>query len=461
MRIIGRIGALAILIAAGIAIFTYRDALWNQVSRVFAAAEEDPVPVARLSKEAYDLTVPATGEIVGLESVDVATPSTPSGSLKLAWLIAEGSFIEPGDVVIRFDSTDARLSLERQQNTLQANEERTKITTSTQSKDQKVLGIDQQDAELDYEYAMTVLPEDETIFSKWQIIEAGINAKFAKEKIDFLKNKSKVQQRVARADQQILAIEKNKAQGEIGLTQGTLNSLEVRTPAGGLVLWRRDRRRDPQVGDECQPGQVLVEVVNLSVLQARIYALERDGGNLAKGQEVLIRLDAMPEKVYHGIIGSVSATAQALERNSPLRHFTCDVLIADAGEDIKRIRPGMYVRGDVLLQKYEFCYVVPASAVTYKEDEDVVYVQKGDTFEPRTVETGMSTHGQAIILKGVEEGDIIALRNPFETRKLTLPDFSKGQVRQGRGPGMGGPGGPMNIQIQGGPGGGMRIDVRR
>jgi len=119
-------------------------------------------------------------------------------------------------------------------------------------------------------------------------------------------------------------------------------------------------------------------------------------------------------------------------------------MISDAGEDLRIIRPGMNVRGDVLLAKYDSCFVVPASAVTPKDNENLVYVQKGERFLARPVETGMSTHGQAIILKGVDEGETIALRNPFETRKLVLPDFSKGAAGR-RGPG---------------PGGGMRIEIR-
>jgi hypothetical protein len=307
---------------------------------------------------------------------------------------------------------------------------------------------------MDYEYAMTVMPQDETIFSKWDIITAQVNANLSKERIDYLKAKGKTQQRIARSDQQILAIERNRAQSEIGIIQRTLNSLELQTPAGGLALYRRDRMREPQIGDESQPGQVLVEVVDLAVLQARIYVLERDGGNLAKDQEVLVRLDAIPEKEYHGVIRSVSAVAQSLQRNSPLRYFTCDVGISDAGADLKRIRPGMYLRGDVILDKYDSCFVVPASAVTYKEKEQqsLVYVRKGDTFVARPVQTGLSAHGEAVILAGVDDGELIALRNPFETRKLSLPDFSKGSQAGGRMRGPGPGGGGMQIIRIGGPG---------
>ena len=207
MKNAGRIIALVVLIVAGVLLFQYRDSISSKFSKVLAAAEDDPIPVTKLTRQPFLLTVPATGEVVGLETSPVATPNTPSGSLKLSWLVPEGTFVGAGDTVIRFDSTDARLNLEKQQNTLETNQERTKIKTLQQGTDDKVMGIDQTSAEMEYEYAMTVLPEDESIFSKWDIITAQADANFAKERIDFLKNKAKTQTRTARPDQQTLATE--------------------------------------------------------------------------------------------------------------------------------------------------------------------------------------------------------------------------------------------------------------
>jgi HlyD family secretion protein len=370
----------------------------------------------------------------------VETPNTSSGSLKIAWLIPEGTFVKAGAPVIRFDSTDAKISLEKQQNTLDANQENTKITTWRQSTDEKVLKIDRTDAEEEYQYALTVMPQDESIFSKWDIITAQADARYSKERIEFLRSKGKTQQRIARSDQQILSIERNKAQSEVSVIKQTLNSLELQAPVSGLVLYRRDHREDPQIGNQSHPGQVVVEIINLDILQARIYVLERDGGSLAKDQPVVIKLDAIPDKEYHGSIRTVSSVAGSLERNSPLRYFTCDVSIADAARDLKRIRPGMNLRGEVVLQKYESCFVVPSGAVNYrdKERDSQVYVKKADKFEARTVKTGLSSHGEAIILEGVNEGEWVALTNPYETRKLYLPDFNKGgsQDSMGMPPGM-------------------------
>ena len=322
-----------------------------------------------------------------------------------------------------------------------------------QGTEEKVLAIDRKDAEEDYQYAVTVMPQDESIFSRWDIITAQADANYSKERIEFLKSKGKTQQRIARSDQQILNIERNKAQSQVSLLKETLNSLELRAPVSGLVLYVREHREDPKVGDQSFPGQSVIELINLDVLQARIYVLERDGGNLAKDQPVVIKLDAIPEKEYHGMIRSVSSVAASLERNSPLRYFTCDVAVGDAGRDLKRIRPGMNLRGEVVLQKYESCFVVPSGAVTYREKEkdSQIYVKKGDRFVAQTVQTGLSSHGEAIILGGVQDGELIALTNPYETRKLHLPDFSKGSTQQGRGP-MGGmpPQGMMMRMMRGG-----------
>ena len=88
----------------------------------------------------------------------------------------------------------------------------------------------------------------------------------------------------------------------------------------------------------------------------------------------------------------------------------------------------MNLRAEVVLEKYDSCFVVPSSAVTYREREkDIqVYIKQGDSFEAKSVQIGLSSHGEAVILDGVEEGELLALRNPYETRQLYLPDFSKG-----------------------------------
>jgi multidrug efflux pump subunit AcrA (membrane-fusion protein) len=218
--------------------------------------------------------------------------------------------------------------------------------------------------------------------------------------------------------------------------------MEVKAPSYGFVVYRRERRQDPKIGDTCQAGQVMIDLVNLNALQARIYVLEKEASGLAKGKSVNIKLDALPNKEFHGTVRSVSPLASTLERDSPFKYFSSDVTIHDAQPYFRLIKPGMNLQARVIMEKYDSCFMVPASVLDFDEKEykTYVYVKKGDGWEKREVKLGLGKHGQATILSGVYDKELIALQNPFQTRQLKLPDFSKASA--------------VNQQRRGGPGGG-------
>jgi len=449
-----RILGIVLIVALVVGIVLYRNAIWNGVASVLALSrDEEPIPVLSLEKGPLQIEVQADGEIVGMQTVPVATPTTGAGTLKLAWLIPEGASVNPGDTLIKYDNTNTLLDLETNKNSLDNNKLNTQIQTGTQQFNEKSMQIDRTTAQMDYEYAKTVQPEDPEIFTQWQIIQAAQNADFAKEKIDNLAAKSKIQKRTNRSQQQVSLIQKNRSQLEVNIIQQTLGSMEVQSPAAGLVVYRRDRRQDPKIGDNNQAGQVMIDLVNLNALQARIYVLEREAGSLAKGKPVTVRLDAIPNHEFHGELRSVSPVATALDVNTPLTYFTCEVTITDAGQYLRLIKPGMNLQARVILEKYDSCFMVPSSAVDSRNDQTIVYIQTGNAWEKRVVKVGEGKHGQATILSGVNDRELIALRNPFETRQLKLPDFSKASIsnQQQR---RGGPGGGMPMGGAGGGGGG-------
>jgi multidrug efflux pump subunit AcrA (membrane-fusion protein) len=431
-----------------------RHPILSRVGRVFAfASSDDPVPLLSLERGPLEVDVQANGEIVGLDSVPVATPSTGSGALKLVWLIPEGTMVTKGTPVVRYDGTDQQLNLESQTNSLNQNLAQSMIAASDQSLEEKSADLTRESAEMDYEYAMSVLPEDETIYSKWDIISARLDAEFAKAELDNLAAKAKIQKRINRSQEQTLAIARNHVETELGIVRRTLAALEVASPSDGLVIYRQERRQDPKIGDSCQPGQVILELVKLDALKARIYVLEREAGGLSPGEPVTLELDALPDAVLHGIVQSVSPLAATLERDSTLKYFTCEVEIRDAGPSLHKIRPGMTLQARVILKAYQSCFMVPASALDVQNDKTYVYIKKGEGFEKREVELGLGKHGQGTILSGVAEMELIALKNPFETKQLKLPDFSKATAAES--PRRGGPGGQM-LHMMGTYGGGGR-----
>jgi hypothetical protein len=118
--------------------------------------------------------------------------------------------------------------------------------------------------------------------------------------------------------------------------------------------------------------------------------------------------------------------AQPLEADSPLKYFTCHVHIRDLEGYLHEVKPGMTLEAGIILEDYSSCFVVPSSAVSFEDSKALVHILSGDSFIARPVELGAAAHGRCTILSGVEEGELLALSNPYETRKSYLPEFGKG-----------------------------------
>src|SRR6185503_5054098 len=66
---------------------------------------------------------------------------------------------------------------------------------------------------------------------------------------------------------------------------------------------------DIREGDTLQPGTQVADVLDLSEMEIIAKVGELDRANLREGQDVNIRLDAIPEHTFHGAIKALSATA--------------------------------------------------------------------------------------------------------------------------------------------------------
>jgi hypothetical protein len=89
---------IVIILLAGACYFLVanRDALAQWIAgRLGLSQSAEPIALLKLEQDPLQLEIQADGEVVGLESTDVATPNTGAGSLKLAWLVSEGTMAAP------------------------------------------------------------------------------------------------------------------------------------------------------------------------------------------------------------------------------------------------------------------------------------------------------------------------------------------------------------------------------
>src|SRR5690606_37220720 len=84
---------------------------------------------------------------------------------------------------------------------------------------------------------------------------------------------------------------------------------------------------DLREGDEIYPGSPVVDVLDLSELEIVAKESEVDRANLREGQNVKIRLDALPGEVFNGKVKSLSTTASSnVMSGDPSKKF--DVLFS-------------------------------------------------------------------------------------------------------------------------------------
>ena len=92
------------------------------------------------------------------------------------------------------------------------------------------------------------------------------------------------------------------------------------------------------------------------------------------------------------------------------------VTLALSETDVEIMKPGQRVRATLSLESKE-AIVVPRHCVFELDGEQVVYVQSELGYEARNVKLGAGTPGRVVIVEGLEEGDVVAIRDPFQSSK--------------------------------------------
>jgi len=408
------------------------EAIGSRVAQWIQPEEDRPVPTMPLSGREYRVSVAASGELTGLETIPLMAPMTEIRPLKIAWLIKEGSLVTAGDPVIRFDSSQAADILEKNENQVNTYGHRIEKAEKDSQTEAEVLGLDYQGAELDMQHARQQIRRDEDIFSRWDIQESLVNAALAQYRMDVIHHKRALSGTQSQADIQILNIEQRKADLEVENARETLSRLEITAASDGVVLYRTSWFRELEVGAEVWPGQPLMEIARLHQFKGKAYIAESDFRGIAVGQPVELTIEAFPGRIFRGTVQQVAKAPQQLSRQDPRRYFECEVTIDVEPDWLTRLKPGMRFDSIIEAGRYESAMVVPKSAVIKQEDRHVLYIRDeaaaaaGDpatAYREQTVEIVDSNHGFYVV-KGVVDGSVVALRNPFREQELHLPDFN-------------------------------------
>jgi HlyD family secretion protein len=143
-------------------------------------------------------------------------------------------------------------------------------------------------------------------------------------------------------DLKIQEIRLERLKEEIKSAYDILPELTLRSPIDGIFQVARHRRSREmiKVGDEMYHNNVIAHVPDLSQMKVVTSVSELDFLKIQVGQEVDVRLDAMPELVFKGEVAYMGKLSRQKDWNSKQKVFDVEVVILESDE---RLKPGMTV----------------------------------------------------------------------------------------------------------------------
>lgn len=372
------------------------------------------MPTADVKRKEFVDYLEVKGEVKALRSVTIAAPYG-AGDLQILKLAVNGAKVKKGDVLVEFDNTTVKQKLAQDQSALKSAEaEIQQARAAARLKEEKNL-TDVMTANYDVQKARMDASKQE-ILSAIEGEQAKLKLADAEQKVKEAEAKLKADRSSAAAD---LASKKQKhdqAAFQVQLDEHSLASLALRAPLDGVVAlqnhWQPQGSPTPfKPGDRAWPGAAIAELPDPSTLKISARIEEAERGQLKLGQTGMVRIEAVPDGSFEGRIETISPTA-SLDFNAgwPVpRNFTVEVALANTDA---RLAPGMGAVVRVAVDHVADGIVIPSSALFRKAGRTVAYVRHGSRFEETPVEVLRRSGDDALVAKGLQPGEQLALKDP-------------------------------------------------
>jgi HlyD family secretion protein len=249
--------------------------------------------------------------------------------------------------------------------------------------------------------------------------------------------------KVAQARAQKDSMDKHIAQNQANLTRvsDVLQKTTYESPFDGVVTNLPVREGETVVmGIQNSPGSTLMTIADMSVITSEVKVDETDIVNVRLGQPADVTIDAIPHKIFHGVVSEIGdnaivrstgvATSQATSTSEEAKDFKVVITLTDPPLDL---RPGLSSTARITTATRESVLSIPIQALTVrtqaelatrdagkdsvqaagaatdaskqKEQIQGVFVIRNKKAEFVPTDTGISGTTDIEIIKGLQEGE--------------------------------------------------------
>jgi multidrug efflux pump subunit AcrA (membrane-fusion protein) len=388
----------------------------------YAGTKEVVVATARVRRAEFIISILSRGEIRSTKSVILSAPQVPSP--RIVKLAEAGKPVKKGDVVVEFDTAQQEQTyLERSTAVRTADSQivetkaSNRITDEMDAMNRMQAGYNVDRAKLDAGKA-EILSEIEGAKNR---IDVGV----AEGDLSQVEAAAKAHKVAEKSDLLRLDESKDKAVRDVRRAKGYLANMVVRAPNDGIVNILPNFRAGGSFGsmpppfkegDSAWTGAAIAEIPDLSSMRIELKLDEVERGKTQLGQKVRVHVDAIADQEFLAALDWISpiATLNFARLNSPEKIFPAYATLKNLDP---RLRPGMSATAEIILERQPRALLIPVKASFSHDGKPAVWVQKALGFSLRPIQVGKRNDNDIVVRKGLKEGDVVTLENPYEAAR--------------------------------------------
>ncbi|HXT69434.1 MAG TPA: efflux RND transporter periplasmic adaptor subunit [Vicinamibacterales bacterium] len=251
-------------------------------------------------------------------------------------------------------------------------------------------------------------------------LEKGLTARQNFEDAEARYNNSISQLNVAKAQQ-------SQTQFRIDELRITLSNTTVVSPTGGFIS---RRMLDP--GAFANANTVLLTVVDIDTVRLVANLVEKGFKKVVPGVEAKVQVDTFAGEDFTGRVSRVAPVFDPATRTAQM-----EIEVPNPGF---RLKPGMYARVRLTVERKPNALTVPRNAVVDLEGKRGVFLVNEGVAKFIEVATGLTDGDRMEVLGGLQDGQRVITTGALALRDGDRVALPTGSGRGGRGGGKGGAG---------------------
>ena len=205
------------------------------------------------------------------------------------------------------------------------------------------------------------------------------------------------EQSVATAQQRI-----KSQMADLSNAEHDLSRVTIESPIDGIITRRNVEEGETAIaGFTNNPSVVMLQVSDMSVIEAEIEVDETDIPSVKLGQKTNVTIDALPDRTFTAKVTEIGNSPITASAAGGVRQAVNFKVIVTLDGEIPGVRPGFTCTADITTAEREDAVSVPIQALAVRE---LTYDPEGKVVKPPKLEPGRRPSSGAVAAAELKPG---------------------------------------------------------